>query len=102
MSKDKEQKPEAPASPNYLCPEDASSMFPKLRSLSMHSHSPILYTNPNPDDDLQMSNLQYQRVLVDQLTRESGISRINVSVAIRDLMVSQKISIIVVPIKLTL
>ena len=54
-------------------------------SLSMHSQSPIYYVNPN---ELQMSNLQYQRVMVDQLTRESGISRINVSVAIRDLMVS--------------
>ena len=86
MAKDKvEQK--SLGSPHHLCPEEPNSMFPKLRSLSMHSQAPIYYANP---DDLQMSNLQYQRVLVEQLTRESGITRINVSKAISDLMVSRK------------
>jgi len=34
----------------------------------------------------EMTNLQYQQVLVEQLAREASIERINVSEAIQDLM----------------
>jgi hypothetical protein len=37
---------------------------------------------------LQLSNLQQQRILVEQLRREAAIKRINVSQAIEDLKVT--------------
>ena len=41
---------------------------------------------------LQLSNLQQQRIMVDQLRREAAIKRINVSQAIEDIKVSTIIS----------
>ena len=39
---------------------------------------------------LQLSNLQQQRIMVEQLRREAAIKRVNVSQAIEDIKVNQK------------